>query len=276
MKAPITRLTLGALWVLLLGVLAAPIIYGATWPVSEQFIDNVMSGLLATAAALIGGIPVALWIDRAIKHREETKKKEEERKRELELLELIREELSFTNSQLGHRQGNITNLPIQPLKSDLWAAISAAGKLNLISSHRLLNRIASAYYVIDVVRRIEEQGYLAARSATVTFPGGMTGTQLLLQDARGFDQLLSDSIKEALREIDEELSKKPNYDRRRRNNMASEGTVTLLLQRREHQDNLIHTRLNWLAASQSFLFTAYAISTPTSSRRAWTLLATFL
>lgn len=30
--------------------------------------------------------------------------------------------------------------------------------------------------------------------------------------------------------------------------------------RRNHQDNLIHTRLQWFAVSQSFLFTAYAIS----------------
>lgn len=208
MRTPITRITLGALCVLLLGVLAAPIFYGVAWSVGEQFVDNVMSGLLSTAAALIGGIPVALWIDRAVKHREEVKKKEEEQKREFELLELLREELLFTNSLLEPRKGNITNLPIQPLKSDLWAAISAAGKLDLISNHRLLNRIASAYYVINVVRRIEERVYISARGATVTFPDGRTGTQVLLQDARGFDQLLSDSIKEAVREIDEELSKK--------------------------------------------------------------------
>lgn len=212
MKVPITQITLGALWVLLLSVLAAPIIYGATWSVGEQFIDNVMSGLLATAAALIGGIPVALWIDRAVKHREELKKQREERKRELELLELIREELSFTNSLFGERKAKVTHLPpLQPLKSDLWSAISAAGKLNLISSHRLLNRITSAYYVINVVRKIEEEAYLSARRATVTFSGftgKMTATDLLLQDARNFDQLLSDSIGESLREIDEELSKK--------------------------------------------------------------------
>ncbi|SRR5712691_249341 len=208
MKAPITRITLVALWTLLLGVLAVPIFYGVAWPVGEQFVDNVMSGLLSTAAALIGGIPVALWIDRAVKHREEAKKKEEERRHELELLELLREELSFTNSLLVPRHGNVANLPIQPLKSDLWSAVSAAGKLNLIGNHRLLNRIASAYYVINVVRKIEEQVFISARSATVTFPDGRTGTQQLLQDARGFDQLLSDSIREALREIDEELSKK--------------------------------------------------------------------
>jgi hypothetical protein len=196
-----------ALWTLLIAVLAAPIIYAVEWTTSVEFIDNVMSGLLATAAALIGGIPVALWIDRTIKHREEIKKQQGDRKREIELLELLREEISFTDSLLVQRKDNLAIFPIQPLKSDLWAAASAAGKLNLISSHRLLNRIASAYYVINVVRRIEEQAYISSRSATVSFGGGKTGTQLLLEDARRFDQLLSDSVKEALREIDEEVAK---------------------------------------------------------------------
>ncbi|MEW8372395.1 MAG: hypothetical protein AB2722_00675 [Candidatus Thiodiazotropha sp.] len=157
--------------------------------------------------ALIAGIPVALWIDRAIKNREEKKTKIEERKRESELLELIKEELNFTNSSHETRNGVTDSLPIQPLKSDLWGAITTAGKLNLISNHKLLNRITSAYYVINVVKNIEEQAYRASRGETVSFSGGKTATQVLIEDARQFDTLLSDSISEALREIDEELSK---------------------------------------------------------------------
>lgn len=196
------------LWAILLGLLATPFVYILFWCPREEFFDNVMSGLLATAGGLIGGIPIALWIDRTVKQREEKKKQVEERKREAELLELIKEELSFTNSLLEQRKANPNNLFVQPLKSDLWAAISAAGKLNLIGSHRLLNRIASAYYVINVVRKIEEQGYIASKSATVTFSNGKNATQLLWEDARQFDKLLSDSIREALNDIDADLSKK--------------------------------------------------------------------
>lgn len=207
MKMPISRLIIVTLWALLIALFVAPIIYAVASTTSAGFIDNVMSGLLATAAALICGIPVALWLDRSIKHREEIKKRQEDRKRETELLELLREELSFTDSLFAYRKGSFLNLPVQPLKSDLWAAASAAGKLNLINNHRLLNRITSAYYVINLVRRIEEQAYISSRSATVSFSGGKTGTQLLTEDARQFDKLLSDSIREALREIDEEVKK---------------------------------------------------------------------
>lgn len=208
MTFPLSRPMAIVLWAILLGLLAAPFVYIFVWCPREEFFDNVMSGLLATAGGLIGGIPVALWIDRTVKQREEKKKQIEERKRETELLDLIKEELSFTNSLLEQRKTNPNNLYVQPLKSDLWAAITAAGNLNLIGSHRLLNRIASAYYVINVVRKIEEQGYIASRSATVTFSSGKNATHLLLEDARQFDILLSDSIREALNDINTDLSKK--------------------------------------------------------------------
>ena len=172
MDSQISRMTTGMLWLLLMAVLVAPFAYVMASIPQAGFLDNVMSGMLATAAALIGGIPVALWIDRAIKHREEKKKKETERTRELELLELLRGELDFTGDLLNHRKQNSDNSFIQPLKSNLWRAVSSAGKLNLISNHRLLNRIASAYYAVDIVKKIEEQCYKATRGATVSFSNG--------------------------------------------------------------------------------------------------------
>jgi hypothetical protein len=54
---------------------------------------------------------------------------------------------------------------------------------------------------------IEEQGYKAARSATVSFSGGGTATEHLLRDARSFDELLSQNIEGALSSINEELEK---------------------------------------------------------------------
>ncbi len=196
-----------SLWVIVLIIIATPIVYISFCSPGPVFWESVVSGLLATSAALVAGIPFALWIDRAIKHKDEVKNNKEERKLELELLELIKEELSFTNSLHVCVKGDSTHIPTQPLKSDLWASITTAGKLNLIQNHKLLNRIASAYYVINVVKKIEEQAYLASRSATVKFDNGRTAASILLTDARHFDTLLSESIDEALRDIDEDISK---------------------------------------------------------------------
>lgn len=166
-----TRPLMALLWALLIDMLAAPIIYAIVKPTGKDFIDNIMSGWFSTAFALVGGIPVALWLDRAIKHREEVKRQQEDRKREIEVLELLREELSYTDSLFINDRKNrlLDPPPIQPLKSDFREAASAAGKLNLISNHRLLNRITSAYYLIKVVRKIEEQAYISSRSVTSNF-----------------------------------------------------------------------------------------------------------
>jgi len=60
--------------------------------------------------------------------------------------------------------------------------------------------------------------------------------------------------------------------------METANILTFLLQRRQHQDNLIHTRLNWFITSQSFLFTAYAISQSSNngSQRGFSLLLPLL
>jgi hypothetical protein len=200
-----TQLLTVVAWLLLVAIVLAPLGYVVFWPLDSSFWPGVMSGALSTAAALVGGIPIALWIDRHIKGREESESAKEERTRELELLELIKEELRFSLNSLARRTEEF--IEIQPLKSDLWAAISSAGKLNSIRSHRLLNRITSAYYVINVVREIERRGYIVLRSATVTFNNGQTALQQVWADARRFDGLLRASIEEAIRDIDADAAK---------------------------------------------------------------------
>ena len=102
------------LWTILLGVLALPFAYALLCGPREEFLDNVMSGLLATAGGLVGGIPVAFWIDRTVRQREEKSRGLEERKRETELLKLLSEELSFTNALLEHRRANPPSFRVHP------------------------------------------------------------------------------------------------------------------------------------------------------------------
>lgn len=195
-----------ATWLLLAAILMSPVGYVLwSWP-QPGFWDNVMSGLLATGVALVSGIPSAFWIDRKIKERDERKVAQSERKRELELLDLLKEELIFTNDLLQSRIQRPTDFALQPLKSALWEAVSG-GKVNLTQNHRLLNRMASAYYVINLVRRIEEQAYHSLRVFAMRSFDGKGAWEMVWRDARMFDVLLSESIREALREIEEEQKK---------------------------------------------------------------------
>jgi hypothetical protein len=186
------------LWFIVIAILLWPLVYVITSDLEPNFWSNVASGIIGTAAALIGGIPVALYIDRVIKSKEEQKTINENKVNEKGLLRLIKEELEVCQSMMEGRTNNPDNLHIQPLKSDLWHAAKNSGKLSLISNHSLLNDIASVYYQIDMVKDIETQGYKAARSATVSFGGGGTATELLFQDARSFDNLLNGNLEEVI------------------------------------------------------------------------------
>ena len=186
------------LWIAVIAILLWPLGYATFAELQTGFWSNVVSGMIGTAAALIGGIPIALYIDRIIKNKEEQKLIIENKINEKGLLRLIKEELEVCQSMIETRANNPENLFVQPLKSDLWHEASKSGKLSLISNHSLLNDIASMYYLIDMVKNIELQGYKAARSATVTFGGGRTATEILFKDARSFDDLLKTNFKEVI------------------------------------------------------------------------------
>jgi len=199
-------------------ILAMPFVYiFYIVKVDRNFWDNAMGNMLATILALVAGIPVALWIDRRVKSGEEGRKYISDRKREINLLELIKEELQFSLNSLflQGKKGNSTSMTIQPLKSDLLESLTASEEIKYIEDSNLLNRIASAYYVLKIVKRIEEQAYIALRTSaiTVTLPDGThkSGSQLLLEDARQFDGLFENSVNEALKVIDARITKLQEY-----------------------------------------------------------------
>lgn len=203
--------------IILIGIISVPFVYVfSLWP-NRSFWDNAMGNMLATVLALIAGIPIALWIDRLAKSREEHQKYLTDRKREKELLGLIKEELGFSYNSLflKGKKGNKTSVTIQPLKSDLWDSLTFSEETKYIDDPNVLNRIASAYYVLKIVKNIEEQAYVALRTSAIKFTLSdgtkKNSAQLLLEDARVFDSLFEGSIKEALKMIDERLTKLEKY-----------------------------------------------------------------
>ena len=204
--------------IILVWIILIPFVYVfCLWP-DKSFWDNAMGNMLATVLALIAGIPIALWIDRLAKSREEHQKYLTDRKREKELLGLIKEELYFSYDSLflKGKKGNKISVTIQPLKSDLWDSLISSEETKYIEDPNLLNRIASAYYVLKIVKRIEEQAYVALRTSAIVFtlPDGTkkNAAQLLLEDVRTFDSLFEDSIKEALKMINKRLKKLKLYE----------------------------------------------------------------
>lgn len=199
--------TLISKWYLLffLILIFIPVKYSFNKGADINYWDGAMGNWLATMAGIIGGIPIALELNRLIMRVEDRKKSIEEKLRERDLLLLVKEELHFDKDRLEERVNNPTGLPLYPFKSDLWDAVSDSGEIKFIKDPGLLNRIASAYYIIKAVKNIEEQCYRASRSATVSFANNVTAVQLLLADARRFDVQNMANIRSAIRFINQKI-----------------------------------------------------------------------
>lgn len=173
---------------------------------AKPFWDNAASNLLSTAFAIIVGIPISLWIDRQAKNREQETIDRQKRSKEKETLLLIKEELDFSLNSifLTYKKGKYDELAIQPLKSDLWDAFVSGDQISFISNPSLLNRITSAYYVIKIVKEIEKEAYKSLYDQTPII-NDLTLKRLRINDARQFDELLENSLREALGMIDKRL-----------------------------------------------------------------------
>lgn len=201
-----TKSTEHFLWTLVVIVIGSPLIYLIAFSPDRAFWDSVFSGLISTAAALIGGIPIALAIDRALKRKEAIEQEREAEKREKELLNLFKDELSGNLELIKARITAGISLQIVPLKSNLWHACAAAGKLNALRDSSDLNAFSIIYEQIDTVRKIEELAYKAAHTATVSYPGGGTAYEQLMRHARSFDEVLSKNLHSIMSEIEKRLA----------------------------------------------------------------------
>jgi len=210
MKNLISRITYFLLWLLLAVVLVFPFGYLYLFHPDKNFWDSATGNWLATLAALIGGIPIALAINRSILRQENLDRSKADRAREKEILSLIREELEFSLNSLflPDRKGNLTSITIQQYKSDLWDALAAGEELKYINDPALLNRIASAYYALKSAKEIETQAYIASRTSAITFTvngQSRSAAQMLLNDARVFDGVFEANVSTAITEINKRL-----------------------------------------------------------------------
>lgn len=212
MKNRITDMGTVVLMLILIVVIAVPFAYIHYSDLDMTFWDSAMASMFASILSLVAGIPIALWIDRLVKNKEEKNREIVNQNKEMDMLRLVKEELEFSYKSifLAFRKGNFEAVNIQQFKSDLWDSFVASGDLKYINDPLLLNRIASAYYVLKIVKNIENQAYLAQRTIAIRFTRS-DGTQagaaaMLLHDARWFDALFEDSVKEALKSIDVRLN----------------------------------------------------------------------
>lgn len=188
----------------LIGLFIVPVVYSILRANNQGYWDGAIGNWLATMLGIIGGIPIALEINRFTLRLEEKKKLDEAKQKNRDILLLIRQELIFNIGRLKDRQSSPDALQRHPYQVDVWEAFSDSGEIKWISNMQLLNRIASAYSIIKIERFIENNAYLVAKGA-FAFSGTEGALKSMLEDARSYDQVFEENTKYAISEIDKQI-----------------------------------------------------------------------
>jgi hypothetical protein len=91
------------------------------------------------------------------------------------------------------------------MKCDLWDVLCDGGEIKVIDDLTLLDSLASIYYRIKFVIHIEKQAYQTMRGINVIYPDGKNAAQLLLEEARIFDEALLNDISSVCTSLDSNL-----------------------------------------------------------------------
>lgn len=142
---------------------------------SATFVESTMGNLLATLVGVIVGIPIALSINRSQLATEEAanhaKQVAEHKKRKDTILSLLRTELQQNLQDLHERMKEMQTsgkraVFVNPLRDEVWGALSDGGEIKWIDDLDLLAHLAAAYHEIKNTIFLERK-FLE----TLHFPG---------------------------------------------------------------------------------------------------------
>jgi uncharacterized membrane protein YccC len=161
---------------------------------------ELLRALVATYIGAAIGFFVALYTDRLQRAEDEVRRRtldaaaddraqinadEVERKHRVAVLRLLREELGRVPAQMGKRQNrDHSNPPFDRLSDMLWRTLSASGELRWIRDLALLQKLASAYDLLEVEVYLERR-WLESRADTggaVTAAHRFFANQLTVHD----------------------------------------------------------------------------------------------
>jgi hypothetical protein len=114
----------------------------------QSFCSNFLANLLATVIGIGVGLPIALWIDRIARSRNEKEKTKEAIDRVKKILTVLQAELSENNDSIGKFHESLAN-QIYLVRIESWKAFSDGGELQWLNDPDLLGVLSSTYATIN-------------------------------------------------------------------------------------------------------------------------------
>jgi len=171
---------------------------------NSDFFDTSLIEFTMTSFSLVFGVPVALWIYSITEDYKNNNRIFIARKNEKKILLLVKEELNFCLDRIKEKDGSRDDCKKYPLKSNFWKSICESGSVSFIDDATLLNRIVSAYYIIEIVMEGERRALFFLQNHPSE---RWISDEDILPWVRGFYPQLKDNIEKALEEISLRISK---------------------------------------------------------------------
>lgn len=126
--------------------------------VAETFWPDFLSNLLATLIGIVVGLPLALWLDRIARAKNEREKAHEAKQRIRKILSILLAEIEYNLEAMGRFHEDISN-NFSPVRLESWRAFSDGGELQWINDPELLNELSIGYSEIGHYSFVLEKYY---------------------------------------------------------------------------------------------------------------------
>jgi hypothetical protein len=203
-------------WLVIVVLAIAPIVYFVFRIGDPQFVDNTMGNWFATMVGLAAGVPIGLWINHRQQEEQERAQKQEldrvARERKIKILSLIRKELSFNKDILDGLVRDQESRPgvfcVTGLKVVLWDALSDGGELQWIDDLELLDRLTNAYYHLTALIFLERQYFDPYFQTAVTSDDGRNtyAGERVVRNVTNMRPGVLNAVKESIGAIDASLA----------------------------------------------------------------------
>lgn len=183
--------------VILIAIVICSLIYTYFVRLDSNFWKNAVGNLLATLIGLAAGVPVGFGINRYLESAQIEKCEVEKHKKELEILESIKEEIEFclNNIFLTPGKDDVKKFLGTPYRTNIWDAFCASAEIKYISSSKLLAQIAHAYHYIKAEDKLEYEALIAFNANRI-----VEGINLRI-NVQALDPQFIDQVDKALKGI---------------------------------------------------------------------------
>ena len=208
-----TRWFTTVLWIVSSALAVLAIAYSFHRRGETQYWDGAIGNWLATLLGIISGVPVALFLERRRAKSELEEQRKRARRIRLDVLTLIRTELSDNAARLQVRSAMSDSVPLEPLKTSSWDAMRASGNLSHISEPALLGPISDAYRLLFVLADLEHHFKQVAYGVNVQFPDGDSAGTKLFRGLQGIQGPVFQALHSALLLVTSEM-REPDSSKR--------------------------------------------------------------